>query len=102
MIEQAEYIGVREHVESIDVLQLAKDIAQHPDARANFAQVLALVEHPTNYYARWAAIRVIGLLGPASVRSAESVLRRRLALEDFDLAKRELNNALAKLDDFKA
>ena len=100
LIEKAQYIGVHETANSIDVLEIAKELAQHPDARANFAEIIALIEDPENYYTRWAAIRAINLMGPAAVLRAASLLRERLVKEDFDLAKRELNNALAKIDQF--
>jgi hypothetical protein len=100
LIEKAQTLGARGPATPMDVLEIAKELAQHPDARANLADLVALVEDPKNYYARWAGIRVISLLGPAAVHRHASLFRQRLALEDFDLARRELENALAKIEQF--
>ena len=98
LIETARYLGVHELVQPIDVLEVAKNIAQHPDARANFNAITALVQNAENYYARWAGIRAINVMGPAAIHRAAPLLRKQLAVEDFDLALRELQNALAKID----
>ena len=100
LIEKAQQVGAHGAASPITVLETAKEIAQHPDVRSHFADVVALVECPGNYYTRRVAIRVINLLGPAAVHRAAPLLRRRVGLEDFDLAKRGLENALAKIKDF--
>jgi len=98
LIDTVQFIGVHEVPKPIDILRAANDLAQHPDANANFEKIVALVDDPKNYFARWTAIRTISVMGPAAIRRASPILRRRLAIEDFDLAKRELENALAKID----
>ena len=98
LIETAAYLGVHDMAQPIDVLEAAKNIAQHPDARANFDQIIELVQNADNYFARWAGIRAINVMGPAAIHRAAPLLRKRLAVEDFDLAQRELQNTLAKID----
>lgn len=98
LIDRVRYIGVHEVAKPIDILRAASDLAQHPEANAKFEEIVALVDDQKNYFARWAAIRTINVMGPAAILKASPVLRRRLAIEDFDLAKRELKNALSKID----
>jgi len=43
---------------------------------------------------RWAAIRAIVIMGPEAVAKARDTLSVRVALEEFPLARQELQNAL--------
>ena len=99
LIDRAQRLGAEEKVPPIEALQLAQDIAEHADASADFDDIVELVDYPKNYYARWIGVRAISVMGAKAIRHVETLLRRRLDVEDFDLAKRELRNALAKLDE---
>ncbi len=94
LIDRAMYLGVHQVAYPIDIFGIARLLAEHASDDADFEKVLSLVSDPENHFTRWAAIRAIVIMGPALVAKARDTLSVRMALEDFPLARQELQNAL--------
>ena len=98
LIDRAMYLGVHQVAYPIDIFGIARLLAEHASDDADFEKILLLVSDPENHFTRWAAIRAIGILGPASVAKARATLEARTRLEDFPLARQELYSALGSID----
>ncbi len=97
LIAKAMRIGVDEIAYPIDVFATATELAEHPQAAENFDKLLGLVEDTENHFARWAAIRPIGQMGPKFIWRAKKTLERQSKIEDYELARDEIRVSLEQL-----
>ncbi|NWB45821.1 hypothetical protein [Pseudomonas gingeri] len=94
LIDRAMYLGVHQIAYPIDIFGMARLLAEHASDDADFEKVLLLVSDQENHFTRWAAIRAIVIMGPEALAKARDTLSVRVALEEFPLARQELQNAL--------
>ena len=92
------HIGVNEVAYPIDIFSVAHKLSSHIDAKLNFHQLLELAKDKENYFTRWAGVRAISQMGVIAISEAESTLRAQLSLETYDLAKKEILDALGQLE----
>ena len=97
LIAKAMRIGVDEIAYPIDVFATATELAEHPQAADNFDMLLGLVEDKENHFARWAAIRAIGHMGPKFIWRAKKTLERQSEIEEYELAVDEIRLSLEQL-----
>lgn len=95
LINRAMYLGVHQVAYPIDIFSTAQLLAEQVSDDADFGKIVSLVSDPENHFTRWAAIRAIVILGPASVANAHAALSAQFALEDYPLVRQELRKALA-------
>lgn len=97
LVERARFIGVHQVAYPLDIFSLASDISEHEDSWKKFEKLLPLINDAENYFTRWTAVRAIRQMGLAAVKRAESQLSTQLRDEDYELAKEEIQAALALL-----
>ena len=90
-------IGVEEIAYPIDIFETATLLSEHPDAHSNLEELFLLTQDRENYFTRWAAIRAISQMGRDAVEASADLFRQRVEMEDYELARKELSDALAKL-----
>ncbi|MBV6288371.1 hypothetical protein [Pseudomonas aegrilactucae] len=95
LIGRVMYLGVHQVAYPIDIFSTAQLLAEQVSDDADLEKIVSLVSDPENHFTRWAAVRAIVILGPASVAKAHAALSAQVALEDYPLARQELRKALA-------
>jgi hypothetical protein len=97
LIHNAMNIGVNQIAYPIDIFSIVRKISEHPDVLSNITELIRLIDDEENYFTRWIAIRSINLLGKDVIKLAKNKLIERQSKEDYELAKKEIDDALSKI-----